>query len=84
MPLKLTGAIIQIYKIILILDQPKKPRNFIPDFMMDEDALFVHMEDKMSDQYSEDPTEVSTDVKKLPFVQNLIRESKANITILYI
>jgi hypothetical protein len=58
------------------IQQPKKPRNFIPDFMMDEDALFVHMEDKMSDQYSEDPTEVSTDVKKLPFVQNLIRENE--------
>lgn len=62
-----------------MLDQPKTPRNFIPDFM-DEDALFGYMEDNISDKPSEDPTATS-DVTQLPFVQNLIRESKTNINV---
>lgn len=58
------------------MDQSKKPTNFIPDFM-DEDTLFNHMEDRIGDQSSEEPSEITTDVTKLPFVQNLIRESKS-------
>ena len=58
-----------------MLDQLSKPTSFIPDFM-DENILFTHMEDKMSDVSSEDLEEITTDVKKIPFVQNLIRESK--------
>ena len=58
-----------------MLDQPT---NFIPDFM-DEDALFDHMEENFDDQSSEEPSEMIADVTKLPFVQNLIRESKSII-----